>query len=59
MCAAHVLPAVTCARPPRDNSPKSHEHILARMLEYVALAGGLDAALTDDLAREEVGVLRF
>jgi len=29
------------------------------MLEYVALAGGLDAALTDDLAREEVGVLRF
>lgn len=46
--------AVIHARPPRDNSTKAHEQILARMLEYVATAAGIEAALTDDIAREEV-----
>ena len=42
------------ARPPKEHSTSSHEQTLARVLEYVAMAGGLEAALTDDVAREEV-----
>lgn len=44
--------AVTEARVP-EGIP-AHEKLLKKVLEYVIVAGGLDKALTDEAAREEV-----
>ena len=46
--------AVVGSRVPRDNSAAEHEKTLARVLEYAVVAGGLEAALSDEVAKEEV-----
>lgn len=51
-CQTCTCAAVAGAKPPRDSAAAAaHERIYATLLEYVAVTGGLELALSDEVRR--------
>jgi hypothetical protein len=49
------LAAVAGATPGRASTAAAHDKLYARVLEFISLAGGMELALSDEGAKEEVG----